>query len=139
MEQTEVETENVPKRKRISWTMKMAYAHPFMIYEVTDPELRSQLCYYRNKKNQEQEKSEMANSNQIQDNMMEQIEVETETAAPKRKRISWTMKMARAHRFMIYDVTDPELRSQMCCYRNKDKEQQEQEQEEVRRYEEVDA
>ncbi len=26
-----------------------------MIYEVTDPELRSQLCYYRNKEKQQQE------------------------------------------------------------------------------------
>jgi len=69
---------------------------------------------------------------------MESTEVETENA-PKRKRISWTMKMAYAHPFMIYEVTDPELRSQLCYYRNKDKEQQEQEQEEVRCYEEVDA
>jgi len=28
--------------------MRWARAHKFMIYEVTDPVLRSQLCYYRN-------------------------------------------------------------------------------------------
>lgn len=42
------ETTSEPK-KRISRTARWAMAHPFMIYEVTDPELRSQLCYYRNK------------------------------------------------------------------------------------------
>ena len=46
-------TETAPKR-RISRTARWARAHKFMIYEVTDPELRSQLCYYRNKKNQEE-------------------------------------------------------------------------------------
>ena len=46
-------TTTAPK-KRISKTMKWARAHKFMIYEVTDPELRSQLCYYRNKENKEQ-------------------------------------------------------------------------------------
>ena len=45
--------------------------------------------------------------------------------APKR-RISKTARWARAHKFMIYEVTDPELRSQLCYYRNKEKQQQEQ-------------
>ena len=49
----ETMTETAPKR-RISRTARWARAHKFMIYEVTDPELRSQLCYYRNKKNQEE-------------------------------------------------------------------------------------
>ncbi|MBR2773333.1 MAG: hypothetical protein IKD78_15225 [Bacteroidales bacterium] len=56
---------------------------------------------------------------------MEMIDTETEVeTAPKKKRISWTMRMARAHKFMIYEVTDPELRSQLCYYRNKDKREQ---------------
>ena len=46
-------TTTAPK-KRISKTARWARAHKFMIYEVTDPELRSQLCYYRNKENKEQ-------------------------------------------------------------------------------------
>ena len=49
----ETKTETAPKR-RISRTARWARAHKFMIYEVTDPELRSQLCYYRNKKKQEE-------------------------------------------------------------------------------------
>jgi hypothetical protein len=49
----------------------------------------------------------------------------TTTSAPKR-RISKTARWARAHKFMIYEVTDPELRSQLCYYRNKEKQQQEQ-------------
>ena len=40
------------------------------------------------------------------------------------------MRWARAHKFMIYEVTDPELRSQLCYYRNKEKKQQEQQQQE---------
>ena len=48
---------------------------------------------------------------------------ETMTAEPK-KRISRTGRWARAHKFMIYEVTDPELRSQLCYYRNKDKQAQ---------------
>ena len=55
---TETEVEPAPKKKRISRTMQWAYAHPFMIYEVTDPELRSQLCYYRNKEKRESEQQE---------------------------------------------------------------------------------
>lgn len=47
----------------------------------------------------------------------------TSTATPKR-RISKTARWARAHKFMIYEVTDPELRSQLCYYRNKDKQEQ---------------
>lgn len=35
--------------KRISRTMRFAMANKGLIYEVTDPELRSQLCFYRNK------------------------------------------------------------------------------------------
>ena len=45
------------------------------------------------------------------------------TPAPK-KRISKTARWARAHKFMIYEVTDPVLRSQLCYSRNKKKEQQ---------------
>ena len=48
---------------------------------------------------------------------------ETTTSEPK-KRISRTGRWARAHKFMIYEVTDPELRSQLCYYRNKDKEKE---------------
>ena len=51
-----------PKQK-MSRTMRWAMAHPFMIYEVTDPELRSLLCYYRNKdkrKQQEQTQNQEA-------------------------------------------------------------------------------
>lgn len=48
-ETTDTMTETTPKRKRISRTARWAMAHPFMIYEVTDPELRSLLCYYRKK------------------------------------------------------------------------------------------
>lgn len=43
-----------PKQK-ISRTARWAMAHPFMIYEVTDPELRSLLCYYRNKDKKKQQ------------------------------------------------------------------------------------
>lgn len=53
-----VESENEPK-KRISRTMRWARAHKGFIEEVTDPELRSQLAYYRNKdKKQEEEHNE---------------------------------------------------------------------------------
>ena len=51
-----------PKQK-ISRTTRWAMAHPLMIYEVTDPELRSLLCYYRNKdkkKQQEQTQNQEA-------------------------------------------------------------------------------
>ena len=47
-------TTTTAPEKRISKTARWARAHKFMIYEVTDPELRSQLCYYRNKENKEQ-------------------------------------------------------------------------------------
>ena len=54
------ETTTSEPKKRISRTARwaMAMAHPFMIYEVTDPELRSQLCYYRKKNKKEQEQQE---------------------------------------------------------------------------------
>ena len=42
----------------------------------------------------------------------------TPTSAPE-KRISKTAQWAMSHRFMIYDVTDPELRSQLCNFRDK--------------------
>jgi broad specificity polyphosphatase/5'/3'-nucleotidase SurE len=74
---------------------------------------------------------------------MEMIDTETDVeTAPKKKRISRTMQWARAHKFMIYEVTDPELRSQLCYYRNKEKrekEQQEQTQDQDMSYEETDA
>lgn len=44
----------------------------------------------------------------------------TTTTAPK-KRISKTVRWARAHKGFIYEVTDPELRSQLANYRNKEK------------------
>ncbi len=47
-------TTNTAPKKRISKTMKWARAHKGFITEVTDPELRSQLCYYRNKTRQQQ-------------------------------------------------------------------------------------
>ena len=52
------ETTTSEPKKRISRTARWAMAHPFMIYEVTDPELRSQLCYYRKKNKKEQEQQE---------------------------------------------------------------------------------
>jgi hypothetical protein len=36
-------------KRRISKTARFARAHKGLIYEVTDPVLRSQLCYYRNR------------------------------------------------------------------------------------------
>ena len=42
------------------------------------------------------------------------------TAANTTKRISKAMRWARAHKGFIYDVTDPELRSQLANFRNKD-------------------
>ena len=42
-------TENKPER--ISKAARFAKANKGLIYEVTDPELRSQLSYYRNQKN----------------------------------------------------------------------------------------
>jgi hypothetical protein len=51
----------------------------------------------------------------------------TTTTAPK-KRISKTMKWARAHKGFITEVTDPELRSQLCYYRNKAKQEQQEQQ-----------
>ena len=50
---TMTETMTAEPKKRISRTGRWARAHKFMIYEVTDPELRSQLCYYRNRKNED--------------------------------------------------------------------------------------
>lgn len=49
------------------------------------------------------------------------IESEIET----KKRISRTMRWARAHKGFIEEVTDPELRSQLAYYRNKDKQKEE--------------
>ena len=46
--------------------------------------------------------------------------MEATTATPKR-RISRTMRFARANKGLIYEVTDPVLRSQLCYYRNKEK------------------
>lgn len=48
------------------------------------------------------------------------MESTTTTAAPK-KRISKTARWARAHKGFIYDVTDPELRSQLAYYRKREK------------------
>lgn len=48
-------TTNTAPKKRISKTARWARAHKGFITEVTDPELRSQLCYYRNKDRQEQQ------------------------------------------------------------------------------------
>ena len=48
------------------------------------------------------------------------MESSATVTAPK-KRISRTMRWARAHKGLIYEVTDPELRSQLCFYRNKEK------------------
>ena len=59
------ETTTAEPKKRISRTMRWAMAHPFMIYEVTDPELRSQLCYYRNKDKQEKEQVESIENQEI--------------------------------------------------------------------------
>ena len=64
---TETEVETAPKKRRVSWTMRMARAHKFMIYEVTDPELRSQMCCYRTKENRERDKKEMEKYLQTQD------------------------------------------------------------------------
>ncbi len=60
------------------------------------------------------------------------------TAAEPKKRISKTMKWARDHVGVIYEVTDPEPRALLCNYRDKDKQHQE-EQVEVEECETVDA
>ena len=64
---TETEVENLTPPKRISWAMRWAYAHPFVIYEVTDPELRSQMCCYRNEENRERDRQKMEKYLQTQD------------------------------------------------------------------------
>jgi hypothetical protein len=55
METSEITT-GTP-RKRISRTMRWALAHPGIIYEVTDPELRALLCNYRNKDKKTEEET----------------------------------------------------------------------------------
>ena len=45
----------------------------------------------------------------------------TTTATAPKRRISKAMRWARAHKGFIYEVTDPELRSQLANYRNKEK------------------
>lgn len=62
----ETTTSSEPK-KRISRTARWAMAHPFMIYEVTDPELRSQLCYYRNKNKKEKAQQEAIQTEEVSD------------------------------------------------------------------------
>lgn len=59
------ETTTSEPKKRISRTARWAMAHPFMIYEVTDPELRSQLCYYRKKNKKEQEQQETIQTEEV--------------------------------------------------------------------------
>lgn len=51
------------------------------------------------------------------------MDATTSTNAPK-QRISKTGRWARAHKGFITEVTDPELRSQLCYYRNKAKHEQ---------------
>lgn len=53
----------------------------------------------------------------LQDKQTNTNNREMETTQPKR--ISITIRWARAHKGMIYDVLDPELRSQTCNFRNK--------------------
>ena len=45
----------------------------------------------------------------------------TATKTSPKGRVSRTMRWARAHKGFIYDVTDPELRSQLCNFRDKDR------------------
>lgn len=71
-------------------------------------------------------------------NTMEPM-TDTMAAEPTQK-LSRTARWAMAHPFMIYEVTDPELRSLLCYYRNKDKKvQQEQTQNQEACYEETNA
>ena len=93
-------------KKRISKTMQWARAHVGIIEEVTDPELRSQLSYYRNKDNKENVK--LINENT------------TMEATEPKKKISKAMQWARAHVGFIEEITDPELRSQLAYYRKRD-------------------
>lgn len=65
--ETVAETTASEPKKRISRTARWAMAHPFMIYEVTDPELRSQLCYYRNKTKQEKVQQEAIQTEEVSD------------------------------------------------------------------------
>ena len=65
MENTETATET--PRKRISRTMRWALAHPGIIYEVTDPELRALLCNYRNKDKKNEEESVKEEDNETVD------------------------------------------------------------------------
>ena len=97
-------------KKRISKTGRMARTLVGMIEEVTDPELRSQLAYYRNKDNKENVK--IINEDTSNNTIMESTE-------PKKK-ISKTMQWARAHVGIIEEVRDPELRALLCNYRDKE-------------------
>ena len=58
------------------------------------------------------------------------MDTTTSTTAPN-KRISKTGRWARAHKGFITEVTDPELRSQLCYYRNKAKQEQQEQSKEV--------
>lgn len=58
----DIDNVKTESKKRISRTMRCALAHPFMIYEVTDPELRSQLSYYRNKDKENNQDQLLQNS-----------------------------------------------------------------------------
>ena len=53
IEAVDTQHANNTPNKKISKTWAWAIAHPGIIYEVTDPELRSQLANYRNKQHQE--------------------------------------------------------------------------------------
>lgn len=92
--------------QKISKTGRMARTLVGMIEEVTDPELRSQLSYYRNKDNKENVK--LINENT------------TMEATEPKKKISKAMQWARTHVGFIEEITDPELRSQLAYYRKRD-------------------
>ena len=92
--------------QKISKTGRMARTLVGMIEEVTDPELRSQISYYRNKDNKENVK--LINENT------------TMEATEPKKKISKTMQWARAHVGIIEEVRDPELRALLCNYRDKE-------------------
>lgn len=105
-------------KKRISKTMQWARAHVGIIEEVTDPELRSQLSYYRNKDNNENVK--LINEDTT-------MEATTTISEEPKKKISLTGMRARALVGLIEEVTDPELRSQLAYYRKRDKQAQQKE------------
>ena len=94
---------------RISKTMAWALSHVGFVDEVTDPELRSQMVNFRDEYKEDEE-------------MKTQVKTTEEAYYDANgKRISKAWAWAMAHKGIICEVTDPELRSQMANFRNKSK------------------